>query len=228
VGVLATGSELRNPGEPLGPGQIYNSNGLQACAQVGAAGGLPRYYGIARDEPAELRRAVERALEECDLLLLSGGVSMGELDFVPGVLKDCGARILFHKLAIKPGKPTLFARRERSSASGGGAAYAFGLPGNPVSAFVIFEVFARPLLWRLLGLRYTPRTVRARLGEAFRRRDTERVELRPVRLEAGQVRALEFRGSAHLNALGGADALLRLEAGVGLLEEGSWTDVRLL
>ncbi len=233
VGVLATGSELRNPGEPLGPGQIYNSNGLQACAQVSAAGGLPRYYGIARDEPAVLREAVLRGLEECDLLLLSGGVSMGELDFVPGVLKDCGAEILFHKVALKPGKPTLFARRERPAASAPGSepgmpSYVFGLPGNPVSAFVIFEVLVRPLLWRLLGLRYAPRSVRARLGESFRRRDTERVELRPVRLEDGQVRALEFHGSAHLNALGGAEALLRLEAGVGLLEKGSWTDVRLL
>jgi molybdopterin molybdotransferase len=224
VGVLATGSELRNPGEPLGAGQIYNSNGLQACAQVSAAGGLPRYYGIVRDQVSALREAVARALEECDLLLLSGGVSMGELDFVPGVLKDCGAEILFHKVAIKPGKPTLFARRERS----GGPAYVFGLPGNPVSAFVIFEVFVRPLLWRLLGLRYAPRFVRARLGEPVGRRDAERVELRPVRLEGGEVRALEFHGSAHLNALSGADALLRLEAGVDRLEEGSWTDVRLL
>jgi len=227
VGVLATGSELRDPGERLDPGQIYNSNGLQACAQVTAAGGRPRYYGIVRDEPAALREAVERALRECDLLLLSGGVSMGELDFVPGVLKDCGAEILFHKLAIKPGKPTLFARRQPGVLPGQ-PAFVFGLPGNPVSAFVIFEVFVRPLLARLLGLRYAPRTVRARLAESFQRRDTERVELRPMRLEGGVVRALEFHGSAHLNALSGADALLRLEAGVARLEEGSWTDVRLL
>jgi len=229
VGVLATGSELRNPGETLGPGQIYNSNGLQACAQVSAAGGRPRYYGIVRDEPEALRAAVGRALEECDLLLLSGGVSMGELDFVPGVLKDCGAEILFHKIAIKPGKPTLFARRERPGASGAAhSTYAFGLPGNPVSAFVIFEVFVRPLLARLQGLRFAPRTVHARLAEAVKRRDTERVELRPVRLERGEVRSLTFHGSAHLNALSGADALLRLEIGVSRLEEGSWTDVRLL
>jgi molybdopterin molybdotransferase len=234
VGVLATGSELRNPGEALGPGQIYNSNGLQACAQVSAAGGRARYYGIVRDEPGALRAAVGRALEECDLLLLSGGVSMGELDFVPGVLKDCGAEILFHKIAIKPGKPTLFARRSGGAQPGAQPgsptrpAYVFGLPGNPVSAFVIFEVFVRPLLARLQGLRYAPRTVRARLAETVKRRDAERVELRPVRLERGEVHTLEFHGSAHLNALSGADALLRLETGVSRLEEGSWTDVRLL
>jgi molybdopterin molybdotransferase len=228
VGVLVTGSELRNPGEPLGPGQIYNSNGLQACAQVSAAGGRPRYYGIVRDEPSVLREAVARALEDCDLLLLSGGVSMGELDFVPGVLRDCGAEILFHKMAIKPGKPTLFARRERARSPGGGPAYVFGLPGNPVSAFVIFELFVRPLLYGLQGLRYAPRTVRARLAESFRRLDTERVEMRPVRLQAGEARPLEFHGSAHLNALSGADGLLRVEIGVSCLEEGTWSDVRLL
>jgi molybdopterin molybdotransferase len=238
VGVLATGSELRNPGEPLSPGQIYNSNGLQACAQVSAAGGRPRYFGIVRDEPALLRETVGRALEACDLLLLSGGVSMGELDYVPEVLKECGAEILFHKLALKPGKPTLFARRVKaggargagSGANGGGqaTAYSFGLPGNPVSAFVIFEVFVKPLLYRLQGLRYAPRTVRARLAESFQRHDAERVELRPVRLERGGVRSLVYHGSAHLNALSAADGLLRLEAGVSRLEEGTWTDVRLL
>jgi molybdopterin molybdotransferase len=231
AGVLATGSELRNPGESLGPGEIYNSNGLQLCAQVAAAGGKPRYYGIVSDEPARMREAVSRALDECDLLLLSGGVSMGELDFVPGVLEDCGAEILFHKLAIKPGKPTLFARRTRSAAGrrdARPAAYIFGLPGNPVSAYVIFEVLVRPLLYRLLGLHYRPRMAAARLAEAVKRRDAERVEFRPVRLEAGEVHPLSYHGSAHLNALSEADALLRLDSGVQRLEEGSQVHVRLL
>lgn len=231
VGVLATGSELRSPGESLGPGEIYDSNGLQLCAQLTAAGGEPRSYGIVSDEPARMREAVRRALGECDLLLLSGGVSMGELDFVPGVLQDCGAEILFHKLAIKPGKPTLFARRRRGEAGGGEAqqaTYIFGLPGNPVSAYVIFEALVRPLLYRLLGLHYRPRMVAARLAETVKRRDAERVELRPVRLEAGEVRALSYHGSAHLNALSDADALLRLDAGVQLLEAGTQVHVRLL
>jgi molybdopterin molybdotransferase len=231
VGVLATGSELRNPGDSLGPGEIYNSNGLQLCAQVTAAGGGPRYYGIVSDEPGLLREAVERALTECDLLLLSGGVSMGELDFVPGVLRDCGAEILFHKLAIKPGKPTLFARRTGDATGQGEArmeAYIFGLPGNPVSAFVIFEVLVRPLLYRMLGLRYLPRMVSARLASSLRRRDAERVEFRPVRLDGGEVQALTYHGSAHLNALSEADALLRLDAGVKRLDEGSQVRVRLL
>jgi molybdopterin molybdotransferase len=224
VGVQATGSELRNPGESLEPGQIYNSNGLQLCAQVAGAGGQPRYYGIVPDEPELLRNAVEGALEECDLLLLSGGVSMGELDFVPAVLQECGAEILFHKLAVKPGKPTLLARRER----GARPAYIFGLPGNPVSTFVVFEVLVRPLLNRLLGLHYRPRQVAARLAQAVKRRDAERVEYRPVRLEGGAAHPLSYHGSSHLNALSDADALLRLDAGVQRIEEGTLVNVRLL
>jgi molybdopterin molybdotransferase len=224
VGVLATGSELRNPGESLGPGQIYNSNGPQLCAQVAGAGGRPRCYGIVSDEPALLRSAVQRALEECELLLLSGGVSMGELDFVPAVLRDCGAEILFHKLAVKPGKPTLFARWTRR----GRPAYIFGLPGNPVSAYVIFELLVQPLLYRLLGLHYRPRQVAALLADSVKRRDAERVEFRPVRLEGGEAHPLSYLGSSHLNALSEADALLRLDSGVQRLEKGTRVYVRLL
>jgi molybdopterin molybdotransferase len=135
VGVLATGSELRNPGEPLGPGQIYNSNGLQSCAQVSAAGGRPRYYGVVRDEPSALREAVGRALEECDLLLLSGGVSMGELDFVPACW-ECGAEIpsaSWPKPGNRPVRPPAAAGRPRL----------FRLPGSGVS-YGVFEVLVGP------------------------------------------------------------------------------------
>ncbi len=220
VGVITTGSELRNPGESLAEGQIYDSNGPQLRAQAAAMSCPTRDYGVAPDEPELLAGVVRGALAEVDVLLLSGGVSMGDYDHVPRVLQEAGCEILFHKMAIKPGKPTLFARN--------GQRFAFGLPGNPVSTFVIFELFVKPFLYRWMGLAYAPPTLRAPLGAALRRRDAERVEYRPVRLENGRIHLLDYHGSSHLNALGEANALVRVEQGVTYLEEGEELDARLL
>ncbi|MBN1835387.1 MAG: molybdopterin molybdotransferase MoeA [Spirochaetales bacterium] len=220
VGIVTTGSELAEPGEQLRPGAIYNSNGWQLCAQVSRVGCPYTYYGTVADEPESLEKAVARALEENDVVLLSGGVSMGDLDYVPQVVRRTGARILFHKLAIKPGKPTLFAQKKDK--------YLFGLPGNPVSTFVIFEVFVKTLLYRWMGLEHRPAVVRARLAETLRRRDAERVDFRPVRLEGAAVRPLSYHGSSHLNALGAADGLIRIERGNREIKEGSELDVRLI
>lgn len=220
VGIVTTGSELRSAGEELRAGEIYNSNGPQLCAQVAAMGGRYRYYGAVPDDPQALGGMLKLALEDCDLLLLSGGVSMGDLDFVPDVLLSLGAEVIFHKLAIKPGKPTLFARKDR--------AYVFGLPGNPVSTFVIFEVFVKAFLYSRMGIPCRPRTVRGTLAEAIRRKEAERLEYRPVRLEASRVYPLAYHGSSHLSALRQAEGLIRIEIGVTALQEGSPVDVRLL
>jgi molybdopterin molybdotransferase len=220
VGVITTGSELRVPGQPLENGQIYDSNGPQLCAQVEAVHARCRSYGTVPDEPKQLAAAIEAALAECDLVLLSGGVSMGDLDFVPGVLKSLGAEILFHKLAVKPGKPTLFARRARS--------FVFGLPGNPVSTFIIFEVFVKAFLFRRMGIAGTPRLVRGTLAQTVKRRDAQRLEYRPVRLEGRRIVPLSYHGSSHLSALREAEGLIRIEIGTTSLTEGSELDVRLL
>jgi molybdopterin molybdotransferase len=220
VGVITTGSELRPGGEELGEGEIYDSNGPQLCAQIRAMGARWRSYGVVPDEPMRLAAAIDRALEDCDVLLLSGGVSMGDLDFIPGVLRDLGADILFHKLAVKPGKPTLFAQRGRS--------FVFGLPGNPVSTFIIFEVFVKSLLYRWMGIAGRPRTTRGSLAETVKRRDGERLEYRPVRLEGTRIIPLSYHGSSHLSALREAEGLIRVEIGTTRIEEGSELDARLL
>ncbi len=111
--------------------------------QLAALGIRPEYLGIARDERADLRTRIERGLK-CDVLLATGGVSMGEYDLVKAVFLECGLQIHFDKVSMKPGKPTVFAT--------GAGRVAFGLPGNPVSAFVAFENFVRPALGRLCGL----------------------------------------------------------------------------
>jgi molybdopterin molybdotransferase len=218
VAVICTGPEIREPGLPLAPGQIYNSNGPQLRAQLEAMRCPCLSAGTVDDEPRALAAAIAEALAACEVLLLTGGVSEGDFDFVPGCLEGLGAEILFHRVAVKPGKPTLFARR--------GDGYVFGLPGNPVSAFVIFEVFVKPFLYRRMGLDWNPPLFRGVLAQAVRRRSVERVEFLPVRVRQGSVTPVAFHGSAHLNALGEADGLIRVEKGVSGIPRGTEIDVR--
>ncbi len=218
VGVVNTGSELRKPGEELRGGEIYDSNGPQLCAQVESAGARYRRYGIVKDEPGELRAAIAEALRDCDVLLVTGGVSMGDYDYVPRTLEEEGVLTRFHKIAVKPGKPTFFGRR--------GGSFVFGLPGNPVSTFVIFEVFVKPLLFRLMGIDYYPPHRKGNLASEIRRRDTERVEYLPVRMEDDEIHPIRYHGSAHLDALSQTDGLVRIEQGIELIDRGAEIDVR--
>jgi molybdopterin molybdotransferase len=220
VGILCTGNEIRAPGEPLGPGEIYNSSAAQLGAQLAALHCPSRYFGTVPDRRTEVESAIAAALESCGLLLLTGGVSEGDFDYVPSCLESCGAHVLFHGVAIKPGKPTLYARR--------GGTHILGLPGNPVSTFVVFEILARPLLMRLMGAPWEPFVVRAPLAAAISRRQTERDEFRPVRLAGGAAEPLPYHGSAHLNALGAAQGLIRIARGIASIPAGETVDVRLI
>src|SRR6266571_4540326 len=142
LSIIATGDELVEPGTAPGPGQIRNSNGPLLRALAGRAGARARYLGIAADEETPLRRMIEDGLRD-DVLVLSGGVSMGTRDLVGQVLRALGVEIAFEKVAIKPGKPFTFGRC--------GGTLVFGCPGNPVSAYVIFQVFVRAALRRMTG-----------------------------------------------------------------------------
>ncbi len=142
VAILVTGDELVGVDEIPGPGQIRNSNGYALCAQVLAAGAIAETMGVAADERDELREKIRIGLE-CDVLILSGGVSMGEYDFVAEALTELGTNIHYNKVRVKPGKPTVFGHR--------GDTLVFGLPGNPVSASTIFELIARPALRKMMG-----------------------------------------------------------------------------
>ena len=147
LGIVSTGDEVREPGDSIGDGEIYNSNGVQLIAHARRTGYEPRYYGIAKDTEEDLRRHLETAFAENEVICLSGGVSKGEFDYVPRVLSSLGVETLFHRVAMKPGRPTFFGRREIS----GKRQFVFGLPGNPVSTFVTFELFAVRLLHRMAG-----------------------------------------------------------------------------
>jgi molybdopterin molybdotransferase len=149
VAILATGDEVVDVAAAPGSNQIRNSNSYSIAAQVRAAGGLPVLLPIAPDEPEQLRRLIEQGLQS-DLLLLAGGVSMGKYDLVEQVLDELGAEFFFTGALIQPGRPVVFGRARKK--------YFFGLPGNPVSTMVTFELFARPMLEALGGASPRPLT----------------------------------------------------------------------
>jgi molybdopterin molybdotransferase len=159
VAVLATGDEIVDIAAQPGPNQIRNSNSYSLAAQIQAAGGEPVLLPIAPDQPARLRELISDGLE-ADLLLISGGVSMGKYDLVEQVLADLNAEFFFTAVRIQPGRPTVFGQvlcgagspaRERASVPSA-PKYFFGLPGNPVSTMVTFELFARPMMEALAGM----------------------------------------------------------------------------
>ncbi|MEX0717656.1 MAG: molybdopterin molybdotransferase MoeA [Planctomycetaceae bacterium] len=212
VAVLATGDELVPVDETPGPGRIRNSNETMLCAQLRRAGAEAVPLGIARDEPGHLRAKILAGLE-CDALILSGGVSAGTKDLVPGELARAGVRQVFHKVRLKPGAPLWFGvgegvtssaeRPGRSQRPGRWAAgtseeetrnsslvtrhfspLVFGLPGNPVSSFVCCELFVRTALRRLMGIEPAePQPVSAALGQVHVARG-DRPTYHPARLAA--------------------------------------------
>lgn len=163
VAVLATGDELVPVDQTPGPGQIRNSNETMLCAQIRRAGGEPVPLGIARDERPHLAERIATGLCS-DVLVLSGGVSMGERDLVPSELSAAGVLQIFHKVNVKPGKPVWFGLHETADTR----CLVFGLPGNPVSGMVCFELFVRPALRCLMGFVPTePIALKARLMQAY-------------------------------------------------------------
>jgi molybdopterin molybdotransferase len=223
VAILPTGDELVAAGEPLAPGQAYESNGHALAAAVRDAGGEPMLLPVARDDGAALARALEAA-RGCDALLTNGGVSVGARDFVRGSLASAGAKLDCWRVAMRPGKPFLFGRWGRTAV--------FGLPGNPASAMVTFELFVRPALRALAGLPGNGR-FQAFAALAVPQEKPEglevylRVRLRPGR--AGLVaEPLRTQVSGHHSSACGHDALAILPARRSRLERGARVVVRLL
>jgi molybdopterin molybdotransferase len=208
VAILPTGDEIVEVDTVPGPGQIRNSNGNMLLAQVCRAGAIPRPLGIARDQVEHLRSLVSQGLE-VDVLILSGGVSAGERDLVPGVLGELGIEAIFHKVAMKPGKPVFFGVR--------GTKLVFGLPGNPVSSMVCFELFVRPALRRLQGhVDPGPFFVQARLADDVAHR-SDRPTYHPCLLvpkdESWEVKPVPWFGSPDLRGLLQSDAFVLFPPG---------------
>jgi molybdopterin molybdotransferase len=232
VAVLATGDELVPIDHEPGPGQIRNSNETMLVAQIRRAGAEPVPLGIARDEPAHLRERILAGLR-ADMLLLSGGVSAGQRDLVPAALESVGVHPLFHMVDVKPGKPIWFGRIDPdlkpAPESGQTPCYVFGLPGNPVSSMVCFELFARTALRRLRGVEPAdPQPVQAALAEPHTTRG-DRPVYHPARLEgtgSGPVVSLvRWQGSADLQGTVAANSMARFPPGEATFAAGSRVDV---
>lgn len=229
VAILSTGDELVEPAQTPAAGQIRNSNGPMLVAQVCRAGGVPRYLGIGRDDPASLRPLICDGLKS-HVLLLSGGVSAGKLDLVPGVLREAGVAAHFHKVEMKPGKPVFFGTAPRLGSKE--TTLVFGLPGNPVSVLVCFELFVRPTLRRLCGRSDPgPHFISASLTEEFSYR-SDRPTYHPARVDRGdsswRVRPVPWFGSADLRALTQANALMYIPPGDQRHRAGQSFDVLML
>jgi len=210
VGILSTGDEIVDVEAHPGPSQIRNSNSYSLSAQVEAAGAEPVRLPIAVDDPVVLRHLIEEGLA-LDLLLLTGGVSMGKYDLVEPVLAEFGAEFFFTGAQIQPGRPVVFGRARREPGVQT-ATYFFGLPGNPVSTMVTFEIFVRPILDALCGA--SPRKLRflqARLGFEIRTK-TGLTRFLPARLsgefERTEVELVRWQGSGDTAAMARADCFL--------------------
>jgi len=221
VGIISTGDELVEPEIKPDISQIRTSNSHQLVAQVWGADSIPTYYGIAQDNVESLDATLKQAMNANDVVLLSGGVSMGEFDLVPGIMQSNGFEILFDEIAIQPGKPTTFAVAPET--------YCVGLPGSPVATFSQFEQLVKPFLYRLMGHEYQPPNIFLPMANAHTRARARREGWFPARIsDEGTVLPCEFHGSAHVDALCEADCLATMPAGIDSLEAGSLVRVLLL
>lgn len=219
IGIIATGDELVEPDAVPGSSQIRNSNACQLMAQCLQFGCAPVYYGIAKDAKDIIAGMLEKARQENDVILITGGVSMGDFDLVPSLLEESGIRIYFEKVAIQPGKPTVFGRT--------GEQAVFGLPGNPVSSFTVFETLVKEFLAVAMGLRNHVRTTRCRLARALKRENCARMAWVPVRITPeGFAVPVEYHGSAHITSMTGADGITSIPVDTYEVPEGSAVDVR--
>ncbi len=203
VGLLATGSELREAGQTLAPSEIYESNRIVLAALSQRVGAVPKIFPLVPDTLAATKTALEKAFSECDAVVTTGGVSVGELDFVKAAFEALGGQLDFWKVSLKPGKPFVFGRL--------GEKILFGLPGNPVSAFVTFILLVAPALGKMQGAKkFTWPTHPGFLAEPMENRGERRHFVRVSVDAKGNIRSAGTQASHILSALSKANGLIEL------------------
>jgi molybdopterin molybdotransferase len=221
VAVLATGDELRPVGEPLAPGEIYDSNGPMLAAALKRAGATVTSIAAAADTPQAHRDALGEALEH-DVVISTGGVSVGPHDLVRGIGAELGVKELFWRIKMRPGKPLSFGVRDRGTGPDAQRTLVFGLPGNPVSTLVCYELFVVPALAALQSAAEPrPRFTRAKLAVPVRQYGERDDLIRVTRNAAGELEPVRGQQSHQISITALADGLARIPTGTGELPAGS-------
>ncbi|HPS56501.1 MAG TPA: molybdopterin molybdotransferase MoeA [Spirochaetota bacterium] len=223
VSIISTGDEIIEPGSADIYGKTVNSNAYVLMNEVKKTGGNPSYFGIVKDRFDEIRATVEKALAG-DIVLCTGGVSMGRYDFIPDVLKSLGAEILVHKIAVKPGKPVLFSKVQDK--------LFFGLPGNPVSVMVSFIEFVRPAILKMAGaIQYEKPVVKAVLKETIRKQAGRRHFIRGIFTIADGVFNVSTTGNQRsdiMHSMAAANCLIIIPENVETVEKNSIVNIQLI
>jgi len=224
VAILATGDELVDVKEKLKPGKIRSSNTYTLYTQIIKSGGIPKDLGIAKDRPLELEKKIKLGLD-CDLILTSGGVSVGDYDLVKVILAKLGTDIKFWKIAMRPGKPLVFGTLKDK--------LVFGLPGNPVSSMVSFEMFVKPAILKMLGQKHNDgiKEVEASVEEDIKKKPGLSYLLRAnTRWHQGKylTKTTGPQGSGILKSMGLANSLIILNEKDVYIKKGSIVKVRFL
>jgi molybdopterin molybdotransferase len=223
VAILSTGDELRAPGERLAPGQIHDANSVALAAAVEEAGGEPLLLPLVPDDVERIEQQVRGAVKSADLLIASGGVSVGRHDHVRDVIERLGT-LAFWRIRVQPGKPLAFGAVD--------GVPVIGLPGNPVSALVTFELFGRPLIRRMLGLAGSGRQTLPAVARDRMPKDPERRAYLRVRIASGadgwEAHSAGGQASSQLRSLASANALLVVPEQEPAAEPGRTYDALLL
>ncbi len=219
VAVIPTGNEIVEPEKKPSVSEIRNSNGAQLIAQLKNIGVDAYYKGIARDTEEATMQLIEKAYQENDVIILTGGVSKGDFDLVPDILKQLQYNLLFQEIAVQPGKPSVFGEREGQ--------FCFALPGNPVSSFVQFEVLIKPFLYFMMGRDYQPLNIKLPLAKDYSRKKSGRKSFLPIIInENGEAELTEYHGSAHISGYSKVWGLVTIPLGVNVIKKGELVDVR--
>ena len=224
VAVISSGNEIADIGADLKEGEIYDANAPMLLSRVSNLSCNGKFYGRARDDEKEIREILNKAINENDMVLITGGVSMGDFDYVHKILRDIGVRQIFHGLAMKPGKPLFFGKFGNKAI--------FAMPGNSVSAYMTFEIIVKPYILSSLGLHFDNEYIKAILSEDFKRKDAERLEYVPVKLYFENtklyVKLIKYNNSSMISSFSEANGVFKIDIGIENIKSGDIVDVRFI